>query len=181
MVSWPRAQVIQACKDLSVRLPRVSGVDPVQLLIALALSESSLGDNCGPRFEPSWYTGGELAKNPFQKSLIAMYDRGAAMSYGPWQVMFYNLSALYPSVTPETYNTDFETVSKMSITFLANQITKWKPASIEAIGWLWNGGNLTAPFVRALPAGVVNYGRQLHMHYDEALVFLEAKDVADSH
>jgi hypothetical protein len=171
MVVWPRTQVIQACKDYAPVLTPILGVNMAQLLIAMAMSESSLGADCEPRYEQAYDVGGMYANNPPQPSLLAQYGPDAAKSYGPWQVLFCNL----PGTTPTQLNTDFNLVTRMSISYLNAQIEKWKPKTVIQVGWMWNGGNLSS--TRKVNPGAIIYGNRLKLHYDEALVFLEAVNV----
>ena len=75
----------------NVKIPTGCGIDPKALLIAMTGNESSWGANCAPRFEPGYYRGGAYYKKPdndWLRKLVTKYEQCAAMSWGPWQIMF---------------------------------------------------------------------------------------------
>jgi hypothetical protein len=149
-----------------------------QILAALAKNESSLGEECGPRYEPSWDVNGFDGRNPQQAQLLARcgiilagdgtFRAAAACSYGPFQIMYYNASGY----SPQELNTDLNAVSRASIAYLNQQIATWKPTSVAAIGWMWNGGDLDPARIANLPLGVQNYGKQLVSNYIAAATWL---------
>lgn len=167
-VTWPRSAVLQACKGYSALLPPIDSVDPARLLAALAMNESSLGDDCGPRLEPAWDVGGEYASNPQQAANLAQFGQAAAKSYGPWQLMFYNA----PGYTPTELNTDLSLVTRATIGYLYKQIKRWNITTVQAVGELWNWGHPDQPGV-VDPTGVQIYCRDLAENYIAAETWLE--------
>lgn len=169
-VSWPRDQVLGVCKQYAPLLPPIDGLDPARVLAALAMNESTVGLNCGPRYEPSWDTNGTYGKNPQQASNLAEYGsvldedgvwrKAAACSYGPWQVMFYNV----PGYTPAELNSDLPLVSRASIGYLGRQIQRWKLTTLQEIGEMWNWGHPEEPF-EVVPEEVQNYCKDLAGYY----------------
>src|ERR1700722_3771531 len=139
-VTWPREAVLQACKTYAPIVSIIDGLDSAQLLAAIAANESSVGENCGPRYEAEWDVGGKYASNQQQATLLSQYGSDAARSYGPWQVMFYNA----PGYTPAELNTDLKMATMASVTFLNKQIRMMRPQSIIHVGQIWNGGHIGA-------------------------------------
>jgi hypothetical protein len=163
-VTWPRGDVLAACKTYAPIVTAVVGIDSAQLLAAISANESSVGADCGPRLEPAWDTGGKYAEDPDQASLLSQFGQAAARSYGPFQIMFYNA----PGYTPDELNTDLKMVTMASIYFLNKQIRVFQPKTIYAIGQIWNGGHPGAN-----SPGVVLYCKELQDNYDAAAGWLE--------
>ena len=75
----------------TVRIPSGCSIDPKALLIAMTGNESSWGSNCAPRLELGYYRGGAYylkPSNDWLRKLVTKYEECAAMSWGPWQIMF---------------------------------------------------------------------------------------------
>ena len=75
----------------TLKPPAGSGIDPRALLIAITGNESSWGTDCAPRFEPGYYRGGSYYGKPaneWLRALVRRYSQCAAMSWGPWQILF---------------------------------------------------------------------------------------------
>jgi hypothetical protein len=167
MVTWPRSAVLMSCKNYAPLLPPIDGLDPARLLAALAMNESSLGDDCGPRYEAAWDIGGEYASNPVQAKNLELFPYAAACSYGPWQLMFYNA----PGYTPTELNGDLSLVTRATIGYLVRQIQRWKITTVQGIGELWNHGSPVIP--PATPSvGVQMYCRDLAGNYIAAEMWL---------
>jgi len=114
-------------------------IDGVRLLWALCGVESSFGANMAPRHEPSWDKGGALytASTDLQE-YIAKYPYDGACSYGPLQVMAYNLQPY----TPEQLAADPALTFAASIKFFNHYVIEhWKDKTLHDICDTWNGGN----------------------------------------
>jgi hypothetical protein len=168
-ISWPRAQVLQACQTYAPLLPPIDGIDPARLLAALAMNESSLGLNCGPEHEAEWDIGGEYASNPEQAKLLQDYPYLAACSFGPLQIMYFNAAGWG---TPTDLNTDLSLVMRASIAYLGKQIKRWNLKTIQGIGQAWNWGH-PALLGESVPQGVQDYCRDLAGNYVAAEGWLE--------
>lgn len=168
MTTWPRDAVLQSCKNYGPMLPTMEGVDPARLLAAIAMNESSLGANSGPRHEDAWDVGGEYARNPMQARNLQLYPWWAATSLGPWQLMFYNA----PGYTPNELNTDLSVVTRATIGYMSRQIQRWNIKTVQAIGEMWNWGHPDRP-LEVIPVGVQIYCRDLAGNYVAAEQWLE--------
>lgn len=74
-----------------LHIPAGSGLAARTLLIAMTGNESSWGTDLAPRFEPGYYKGGAYyvkPENQWLRDLVKKYERCAAMSWGPWQIMY---------------------------------------------------------------------------------------------
>jgi hypothetical protein len=163
MISWPRDAVLAACRNYAPLVTPIAGIDTTLLLAAMAANESTVGVDCGPRYEQNWDWGGTYSKNPKQQSLLNLYGRAAAMSYGPLQIMFYNA----PGCTPEELNTNLSMVMRASIEYLNNQIREFDPKTVTDVGQMWNGGHVVRP--PAVPSlRVQNYCKELNENYTAA-------------
>ena len=64
-------------------------VDGVALLKAIATVESSFGKHLRPRHEPAYDVGGRYyRRDKMIQKLVGLYGSAAAMSYGPFQIMY---------------------------------------------------------------------------------------------
>ena len=160
MVSWPRSEVLHACQSYGPLVTPIEGIDSVLLLAAIAANESTVGVDCGPRFEPGWYWGGPYANNHQQAALLAQYGKAAASSYGPLQIMFYNA----PGCTPEELNTNLSLVVRVSIEYLNKQIGEFSPKTVMDVGECWNGGHIVRPPAQP-SAKVQQYCKDLEANY----------------
>ena len=143
MNSFPKQQILDICHKYGPQLHVPTGLDGAKVMIAISSNESSIGANCGPRHEPSYDVGGHVyATNARQRALVATYGQDAAMSYGPWQLMFYN----FPSgVTPFQANKDLELNAQAFMTQFNNYVIRaCKAQTLEEIGEVWNMGHICA-------------------------------------
>lgn len=167
MTSWPRDQVLALCHVYAPLLPEIDGIDPARLLAALAMNESTIGLNCGPRHEPAWDIGGLYASNPQQARNLELYPYQASCSFGPWQIMFYNA----PGYTPEELNTDLSLVTRATIGYMSKQIRRWNLGTVQAVGEMWNWGHPEQP-LEEVPVGVQLYCKDLEGNYLAAETWL---------
>ena len=73
----------------ATRLHTPEGIDPAQLLAALAAVESSFGLNAVPNHEPAYDEGGGYYRAAHHvRALHKTWGAWAACSYGPWQILF---------------------------------------------------------------------------------------------
>ena len=71
------------------RLHTLEGMDPAQLLAALADVESAFGLNTVPNQEPAYDEGGRYyAMAQHVRDLHKTWGSWAACSYGPWQILY---------------------------------------------------------------------------------------------
>lgn len=136
--SFPKADVLAACAEYGPQLKVPAGLDPVKVMIAIASNESSLGADCGPRYEPAYDTGGVYSGGDMV-GLLALYGRAAACSYGPWQMMYVNFTAY----TPDELLTDLQACAVEYVRFLNSYVIGTKRATTLAeIGEVWNLGHI---------------------------------------
>lgn len=164
-VTWPRTDVLTSCQSYGQLVDPLPGIDGARLLAAMAMNESALGDNCGPRHEPAYDVGGLYASDPAQKVLLSQYPYWGASSFGPLQVMLVNL----PGATPQELNGDLSLVFRLSVGFLNQQIRRFSPASLQDIGEIWNGGHKGA-----WNADIEQYCKSLESNYEQAEVWLRS-------
>lgn len=132
-----------------------------KLLYALAGQESSYGANCGPRFEPAYWDG-SASRTQEQSELNAKYGRIAAMSYGPWQVMYANAANLG---TPDAIDTDIDLAADAAVAFLNSYVIgHWKTRNLQEIARVYNSGNLT----ETMTMGVMRYIENVSRYYEAA-------------
>lgn len=166
-VSWPREDVLAACRAYGPLVTPIEGIDTCRLLAAMAYKESSLGDNCTPKYEPRYDVGGKYASNPEQAAILARYGKLAAYSYGPLQVMLVNTGGC----SPMDMNTDLGVAMRSSLRFLNHQIAHFQPTTVEQIGMIWNGGHIMHP-PEEVPNAVQDYVKQLESNYEAAEMWL---------
>lgn len=130
----------------------------------MAMNESSLGDDCDPRYEQRYDVGGIYSHDPHQAFLLGQYGRSAAMSYGPLQIMLVNAVGY----TPTELNTNLGSAFRASISYLNYQIRKQSPKTVAQIGQLWNGGH-----VGASNDEVDKYVAKLQSNYEAAAMWLD--------
>lgn len=148
--------ILRACRTYAPLVNQVGTLDSANLLAAMAMKESSIGDNLIPRYEPRYDVGGIYSENPQQARLLRMYGRAAACSYGPLQAMLVNLPGFAP---PDLIKFPL-TALRGSLQFLNQQIAKFNPKTVQDIGQIWNGGHIGA--------SVPQYVESLEDYYDRA-------------
>lgn len=161
-MNYSAVEVKAACGRFAPKLwTRDIGVDPARLLWAIAGQESSYGADCGPRFEPGYWSG-EESLNPVQSGLNARFGRAAAMSYGPWQVMYINA---YPLGTPEQLDANLDLATQAAVHFLNGYVLGVKKAkSLQEIAQIYNSGCLSDP----MKLGVLRYVENVTRNYENA-------------
>jgi hypothetical protein len=152
--SFPQPQVLAACQKYGPLLNVPEGLTGWMVMLAIAAVESGGGDpneagnNCGPRHEPAYDVGGApWARNVMAPLLVEYPPVGspaqspAAMSYGPWQMMFVNC----PGATPYLLLTSVEACAQ----YFVHQFNSYveaaeKAGNLDEIGEVWNAGHITA-------------------------------------
>lgn len=150
---FTKAQIVSACRFGASLSPLPFGIDGPQLLWAISGNESSFGVNCTPRYEPAFDIGGLYA----DAALLNRFGRGAACSYGPWQIMFCNCPADYAPADMA----DLGKAAMATVAFLNKQLIRFAPPSLSIIGAIWNGGS---PSTILKPA-VAAYAAELAKNY----------------
>lgn len=123
------------------------------LLAALAGVESNFGRNSVPRFEASYYTGGRTySRSAVIRKLVARYGKGAASSWGPFQIMFPVAWDLGYRGTPEglgdpTVNID------LAVKYLNKYCLCWVGANLEDVADAYNSGN---PWDSVIPQAYID-------------------------
>lgn len=137
MTAFPKADVLAACAEYGKLLRVSSDLDGIRVMTALASNESSLGANCGPRYEPSYDLNGRNC-NHQMVGLIALYGRDACCSYGPWQMMYVNFTAY----TPTELLTDLQACSVEFVRFFNSYVIGVRKAvTLADVGEVWNLGH----------------------------------------
>lgn len=141
-----------------LRLP--ADLDGSRLMLAIAMNESSLGRNVGPRHEPAYDVGGSVwQSNLQQQALVRQYGSDAACSYGPWQMMFINFGG---GITPDQLH-DVDLCAQEFVRFFNSYVIRSRQAStLEQIAQVWNGGHVFHP---TPPPGVQAYVDRLKENY----------------
>jgi hypothetical protein len=144
MISFPNAQVVECCATDGVDLKVPATLDGRRVMLAIAAVESggadprAAGANCGPRHEPAYdVNGGFFRESPVQRGLVTTWGSAAAMSYGPWQMMFCNFSQGMSPMEAET------SLDRLAVEFVRqfNQFDRrWNFTSLDQIGETWNTG-----------------------------------------
>jgi hypothetical protein len=169
-LNWTPEQVEAACQQYGpeVRcalLKDSSGrvLNGARLLYALAMQESSLGTDCGPRFEPGYWDGDE-SRDPIQAALNTKYGKAAAMSYGPWQVMYVNCATLG---APEVIDSNLGLCATAAVDFVNTYVIASQHATnLQEVARIYNSGNKTEP----MTLGVLRYVENVSRFYDRAHV-----------
>jgi hypothetical protein len=167
MNSFDVIDVSDACKEYAplLKINPAADLEPARVMLAIAAVESGgadpryAGHDCGPRFEPAYYTGGSVyRKSPLVQKLVARWDRAAASSYGPWQCMFDNCLGH----TPDEMLTNLDICAQVFVTQFNNYVVGIRHASTLAeIGQVWNLGHIGPD---------PNYTTKLEKAYELAIV-----------
>lgn len=141
MIFFPKADVIAACQQYGPQL-QVFGLDGAAVMQAIASNESSIGEDCGPRQEPAYSTGGSLAQGE-QAVLNDQYgDPIAAASHGPWQMMFGNFREdIQAAIAAETVTLQ-DYAQEFVLWFNVYVVRIRKAQTLAQIGEVWNLGHI---------------------------------------
>lgn len=145
------------------------GLNPDALLYAICLNESSGGKNDIPRFEPAYAPNGYYFKRSQEvRDKWGKYGDLAAMSWGPWQIMFTTAGELGFSGSPlELW--DAEVSIQFVVKLIKDRIiVRLGAKTVEEIGDSYNSGT----FKDAVIGQVAEYRSRLRKNYEEALKIL---------
>jgi hypothetical protein len=136
-VQVARSTVAALCTRFGAALKVPAGIAGAQLLWALAGNESSFGVRCGPRHEGAYCRGGKY----FDPALTSLWGCLAHCSYGPWQVMYPNISR-GGNVDPLDAARRPEITANAAVRFL-NEIIfgREKAATIKQVADAYNSGD----------------------------------------
>ena len=161
-VSFPQSEVLGLCSEygswLKIDPSQVAELQGKYVMAAIAMNESSLGANCTPRHEPAWDTGGIYAGNPQQQDLLREFGSAAAMSYGPWQLMFYNC----PGYSPDQLLKDPDACARCFLAYFNGYVQRKGAVTLLQIGQVYNGGHV---FGEEVPQDVKEYTDRLATNY----------------
>ena len=123
------------------RLHTPEGMDPAQLLAALADVESSFGLNSVPNHEPAYDEGGQYyVKAQHVRDLHKRWGSWAACSYGPWQIPYVLAREMgFPGVPGDLW-TAMGSVEWVIRALNARALDKGV-ATVEDVGDAWNSGS----------------------------------------
>lgn len=144
MKSFATSDVIAACSFYGHLLKLPATLDGPRVMLAIAAVESGgadpahAGHNCGPRLEPAYCEGGSFfLKSAVQQQLVEQYGDMAAMSYGPWQMMFPNFSE---GTFPRELETNLQTCAVEFVRQFNHFSARWNFCSLDQVGQVWNTG-----------------------------------------
>lgn len=142
MVVFAKIDVLAACMDYGPELQVPLGVAAAEAMEAIATVESSLGADCGPRQEPAYSTGGELAVGVQAELNLQYGDATAAASHGPWQMLFANFTpAAQGAIAAGTITLDryaLEFVRWFNLYVIGARGAR----TLAEIGEVWNEGHI---------------------------------------
>lgn len=170
-------QIADICRvqATGVILPAGSDLDPARLLWALSGNESSFGANVTPHHESGYcpFTNGVYYKNnPDVRKQTALIGCLAHMSYGPLQVMWYNIVKFYydaGAMGPQeslaiALLTDPNRGMNAAVAFLNKEIFGRQGCkTLDEIGDAYNSGNAKDKIIP------VEYIAKLKTNYDVPL------------
>lgn len=164
MDAYPWLRILALCRTHGPALDCPPGIDGAQLMVAIALCESSLGANCRPRHEPAYDHGG-LYDRAEQAVLLSRYGSAAAYSYGPWQMMPVNA----PSASPDQLASDAEVAARAFVAFVNRRIFAAEGArTVQQVGEAYNAGH----FGPGIPPEAVAYGKHAAFYHDQVAPML---------
>lgn len=144
MLSFPAKDVIAASKFYGHLLKLPGDLDGARVMLAIAAVESGgadpvhAGHNCGPRLEPAYDEGGSFfLRSAIQQRLVEQHGSKAAMSYGPWQMMFCNCSE---GLSPQELEANLQTCATEFVRQFNRFAARWNFANLDQVGQVWNTG-----------------------------------------
>jgi hypothetical protein len=132
-----RSTIAGLCTRFGAALKVPEGIAGEQLLWALAGNESRFGVECSPRHERGYCHGGKY----FDPELTSLWGCLAHCSYGPWQVLYPNISR-GGNVNPLDAARRPEITASAAVRFL-NEIIfgREKAATIQQVADAYNSGD----------------------------------------
>lgn len=110
------------------------------LLQAIAMQESTYGQNNNPRFEPAYAPGGLYYKATHVKNLYEKYGRDAACSWSSFQIMFITAFELGYREKPSDLKHDSIAIHWI-IKYIEKRIFRFDPDKLEQIFDAYNSGS----------------------------------------
>lgn len=162
MKGFNQSDVYSFCLKYGPQLKVAHDLNGARVMLAIAKNESSCGLDCGPRHEPRYDVRGAIwASSQLQQMLVDQYGSDAAMSYGPWQMMFINFKR---GLDPRVLRVDLNTLSLEFVRFFNSFVIQIRKAqTLEQIGQVWNFGHVVHS--GAPPLGVRQYCTDLATAY----------------
>jgi hypothetical protein len=158
-ISFPRNTILALCQKYGPLLQVRAPLDGPQLMAAIASNESTLGNNCNPRYEANYDVGGAYGEEPQMQSLLHQYGRDAACSFGPWQIMLINA----PGYTPTELRTNPDACARAFLGYFNSFVIRDRKAqTLMQMGEVYNSGRIW-PFP---PKGVQDYCTDLLNAYN---------------
>jgi (2Fe-2S) ferredoxin len=132
-----RSTIAQLCRRFGPALKLPATISGEQLLWALAGNESTFGLHCSPRHESGYCRGGRY----FEPTLTSLWGCLAHCSYGPFQVMYPNISR-GGNVDPRDVLRIPEIGANAAAQFINERILGHeKAATLEQIADAYNSGD----------------------------------------
>ncbi len=132
-----RTTIADMCRRFGAALKLPETIAGDQLLWALAGNESSFGVHCSPRHESGYCRGGRY----FDPSLTSEWGCLAHCSYGPWQVMYPNISK-FGTISPLDILRTPEIGANAAVQFINERILGHEKATtLEQIADAYNSGD----------------------------------------
>lgn len=125
-------------------LPSIPGIDPIPLLKALCMQESSYGKNAVPRHEDGWCPNKQ--GKDWRMSHLSVITRHqtwgclSCMSYGPLQALYHSLCDSALCADPRALLSPRFAFDK-SVLMLIRKILRDRPRTVRAVADLWNSGS----------------------------------------
>ncbi len=138
------------------------GVDPEALLRAMGKVESSSGRNNVSRHENSYCRGGKY----FNRTLYRKFGCDAHCSYGPWQIMYANVSQITAGEISPVEMHDPQVALIVTVEWLNRKVIARGADTVSKIGDAWNSGSHKDKIVPT------KYIAKLLRAYDESMVNL---------
>lgn len=132
-----RSMIVLLCARFGAALKVPSGISGIQLFWALSGNESSFGADCAPRHEAAYCRGGKY----FDIESTSRWGCLAHCSYGPWQVMYPNVSRS-GVIDPIGLMRQPELLANAAVQFInENILAREKATTVEQIADAYNSGD----------------------------------------
>lgn len=131
-----RPIIANLCTRFGAALKLPPTIDGARLLWAIAGNESNFGTNVSPRHEDAYCYHGRY----YDKAFTNLWGCLAHCSYGPWQVMYPNISM--GNISPLDAAVRPEIVANMAVRFINKRILMAEKATtIEEVADAYNSGD----------------------------------------
>ena len=137
-----KEQLAALCREYGPRLHVPAGVDGAQMLWAFAGREISFGIRCVPLHEGAYcYNGKYYCADKLLKDLTDSWGCWSHASYGPWQILFYNVYRLDHTIDPIRLMTDPASCAVVTVAEFNRIIDSQNPPGLREIADAWNSGD----------------------------------------